>query len=927
MTSARLNAAIRDHAQGQAAANASIGDTALPAALSKPAKEVAPRYASCCLTVAGLERCVYVLPRERSLKTGEPVDFAQVYSEFLQTFHKHVGQHARVAVKKVERNYAFELPEVPREKTSYLKVVYDGKHPSLPHDLSGDTFSRIFGSHASPLENFLLKRDLMGPCWLRVLNARVTSLGPGTGTGSPVSWCQYEVTVENPKNVLRYQQASTLALQRFQFEASKAAAAANGLPFSAQPPPGTQQGIALSPVPSPGAFAAALVAAAATASPSALGEALSTIPLSLAEAHVPLPPPELVVMSLSMKTAVHPKTHNHEIVVLSMLTHKSVHCDGPSREEAVLMSAQTILRPLSQAQPLPADLKGEIAKLPPGVKNSIAIEMSERVLLNRAMNHIGKLDPDVIVGHNICGFDLDVLLSRCDKNNIQTWSRVGRLRRIPMPKGTSGAGGRSSYMGANPTAGRLLCDTYLAARELIRETTYTLKSLAFTQLKEKRDDIDPLEVPSFLTGVPSGRVLQLLQHTEFDARLALRLMFVLQVLPLTKQLTNLAGNLWSRSLRGARAERIEYLLLHEFHRLKYVLPDKELRFGTGSKTAEQDDDPAQELALMMGNDEEDVGENAAGASKGGKYAAKAGKEGGAGGGMTGSIARFSKKRAKAAYSGGLVLEPKKGLYDKFVLMLDFNSLYPSIIQEYNICFTTVDRQPPASSVSASADDNKEEDDGDEGGQTAPSAVQTATGLPAGITLPDREKYREEAPLPRVIRNLVEKRRQVKALLNKETDVAKRQALDIRQKALKILANSMYGCLGFSGSRFYAKPLAALVTLQGREILQRTVTLAETTLGCEVIYGDTDSIMIYTGKSDIKEVKAMGNAVKKEVIFLFPSPSIFILRSQPFPFCFTCPCRIFFHFIYLLLCIFQFLLIHSILIFIILFYLFIFYFYR
>lgn len=51
-------------------------------------------------------------------------------------------------------------------------------------------------------------------------------------------------------------------------------------------------------------------------------------------------------------------------------------------------------------------------------------------------------------------------------------------------------------------------------------------------------------------------------------------MLHLSIIPLTKQLTNIAGNLWFRSLQNARAERNEILLLHEFKKKKFVLPDK-----------------------------------------------------------------------------------------------------------------------------------------------------------------------------------------------------------------------------------------------------------------------------------------------------------------------------------------------------------------
>jgi DNA polymerase alpha subunit A len=80
----------------------------------------------------------------------------------------------------------------------------------------------------------------------------------------------------------------------------------------------------------------------------------------------------------------------------------------------------------------------------------------------------------------------------------------------------------------------------------------------------------------------------------------------------------------------------------------------------------------------------------------------------------------------------------------------------------------------------------------------------------------------------------------------------------------LTANSLYGCLGFQSSRFHAKAIAALITRTGRETLLKTKDIAENKLGFNVIYGDTDSIMINTGTSNLKDALEMGKRLRSEV---------------------------------------------------------------
>ena len=177
-------------------------------------------------------------------------------------------------------------------------------------------------------------------------------------------------------------------------------------------------------------------------------------------------------------------------------------------------------------------------------------------------------DPDVLCGHNILGFELDVLLARALALKVgNAWSKVGRLKRNKPPHRWKAASGRDTFH-ASATSGRLICDTYLAAREHLRgATTYALAALAQTAGCPRPPGTEKVAHPR-----KRPRVCGLLRHAAEDCRrwnAWLRLH-----LPLSPTYRNL-GNLLAHTLKGKRAERIEYLLLHEFHRMKYLAPEKQ----------------------------------------------------------------------------------------------------------------------------------------------------------------------------------------------------------------------------------------------------------------------------------------------------------------------------------------------------------------
>ncbi|HEY3517047.1 MAG TPA: DNA polymerase II [Gammaproteobacteria bacterium] len=185
--------------------------------------------------------------------------------------------------------------------------------------------------------------------------------------------------------------------------------------------------------------------------------------------------------------------------------------------------------------------------------------------------------------------------------------------------------------------------------------------------------------------------------------------------------------------------------------------------------------------------------------------------------------RSDDSRVHAAQQGGHVLEPVTGMHEN-VWVFDFKSLYPSIIRTFNI--------DPLAYV------------------PAPQPGEDLIETPGGAF------RREPAILPRMLDELFPRR-----------EAAKRAGDAVASQAIKILMNSFYGVLGTPACRFSNPALANAITGMGREMLLWSKRWFESR-GFRVLYGDTDSLFVHSGRDDpvaaLAEARELAAALDSEL---------------------------------------------------------------
>lgn len=335
--------------------------------------------------------------------------------------------------------------------------------------------------------------------------------------------------------------------------------------------------------------------------------------------------------------------------------------------------------------------------------------------------------------------------------------------------------------------GRIVADVLPLIRRNFSLKQYTLRNAAKELLGREKLDVPASEMEVYWRD--SGEKLaKFINYSRRDSELAIELLLHLKILDKYIALARITNSVVPETLSGGQTSMVEQVMLKEYGKHNRVMPVK------------PDDEAYEER-----DDEEDL-------------------------------------------KGGAVLDPVRGLHEN-VIILDYKSLYPTIMMAHNLCYTTI---------------VKDKRDLESLGLTENDIEVTPTG---GIFV---KQSIVKGIVPSILEDLLNRRMETKKLMKQTQDEQEILALDATQMALKILLNSYYGYTGYARARLYSMVMASSVTSIGRENIINTERIITQVIGKIYLYENKAWL-----ENEIKEdFKSKGKTVDAD----FDSGSISDLDS-------------------------------------------------
>jgi len=351
---------------------------------------------------------------------------------------------------------------------------------------------------------------------------------------------------------------------------------------------------------------------------------------------------------------------------------------------------------------------------------------NEKEIIERFVKLIWELDPDIISGYNIDGYDLPVLVERSAKHGMQ------RLQLARDHSSFFHLGERFWRLD-----GRILTDVWWAVRAEMRPKQETLDYVAKHLLGVGKHELQRRKIDEEWEADRD----KVIRYCINDAELSLKILERVRRIEKTLDLAAVSKLPLEDVLHGRTSNLIDSILIRAADRAHVAVPMMKMRGGRVEQI-----------------------------------------------------------------EGGYVHSLQPGLYE-WVISLDFRAMYPSLIIENNICFTTVSPNGTIASPTG--------------------AKFLAADVKKGL-------------LPVILANLMKDRQEVRTRMKAETDPQMKEFYEGLQAAIKILMNAFYGVLASSFYRFNDPKVGASITAFARDRIKGIIGELEAEQ-VKVVYADTDSV--------------------------------------------------------------------------------------